>query len=70
MTKKDSAEKTVVVKNKFGGGSGTIYSLGLLGALVYFLSHATSFWIGALGILKAFFWPALLVYALLNFLKL
>jgi hypothetical protein len=43
--------------------------LGFIGALVYFIQMATSFWIGVLGFFKAIFWPAFLVYYLLEFLK-
>ena len=43
-------------------GSGAIYGLGMIGAAVYFISHAVSFGIGVLGFLKALFWPAFLVY--------
>ena len=42
--------------------SGAVYGLGLIGAAIYFISHATGFWIGVLGILKAIVWPVLLVY--------
>jgi hypothetical protein len=48
--------------------SAPVYGLGLIGAWVYYLSHATTFWIGALGILKGIVWPAMLVYELLNYL--
>lgn len=51
------------------GACGAIYGFGAVGAAVYFLQHATSFWMGALGILKAIVWPALVVYRLLDFLK-
>ena len=50
------------------GGSGAIYGMGFIGAAVYFISHATGFWMGALGVLKAIVWPALLVYEALKFL--
>lgn len=50
------------------GVSGGMYGLGWIGALVYFISHTTSFWGGVLGILKAFVWPAFLVYELLKHL--
>jgi hypothetical protein len=46
-----------------------IYGLGFIGALIYFLQAATSFWIGVIGFLKALVWPAFLVYYLLEFLK-
>jgi hypothetical protein len=42
--------------------SGAVYGLGFIGAVVYFISHATSFWIGVLGFLKAMVWPAFFVY--------
>ena len=51
------------------GSSGAVYGFGMLGAAIYFLQHAPTFWIGALGIVKAIFWPAVLVYELLKFLK-
>jgi hypothetical protein len=49
-------------------GSGAIYGLGFIGALVYYIGHAASFWMGVLGFFKALVWPAMLVYGLLNFL--
>lgn len=52
-----------------GAGGGAVYGLGFIGALIYFLIHATTFWGGVLGILKAIVWPALLVFQLLTFLK-
>jgi len=39
-----------------------VYGLGFVGAAVYFISHATSFWLGVIGFLKAIVWPAFLVY--------
>ncbi len=50
-------------------GSGAVYGLGLIGAAVYFVQHATTLWEGVLGILKAIVWPALLTFKLLEFLK-
>ncbi len=49
-----------------GGSSGAVYGLGMIGAWVYFISHATTFWMGVLGIFKGIFWPAMLVYEALN----
>lgn len=49
--------------------SSAIYGLAFIGALIYFLQHATGFWDGALGVLKAIVWPAVLVYELMDFLK-
>jgi hypothetical protein len=51
-----------------GGASEAVYGFGLIGAWVYFLSHATTFWMGALGILKGIVWPAMLVYEALKYL--
>ena len=52
-----------------GGGSEAVYGLGLIGAWVYYVSHAATFWMGALGILKGIVWPAMLVYELLKSLN-
>ena len=48
--------------------SGGIYGLGWIGALVYYICHATSIWGGVFGFLKALVWPAFLVYELLKYL--
>jgi len=45
-----------------------VYGLGVIGAAIFFIAKATSFWAGVLGILKALVWPAFLVYELLKFL--
>lgn len=45
-----------------------VYGLGMIGALIYFVSTASSFWAGVLGILKAIVWPAFLVYELMRYL--
>lgn len=47
---------------------GAVYGLGLIGAAIYFISHATTFWLGVLGFLKAIVWPAILVYHALHVL--
>ncbi|MCR4305710.1 MAG: hypothetical protein NUV73_01335 [Candidatus Daviesbacteria bacterium] len=52
-----------------GGPSGAVYGLGFIGALVYYIQHASDFWAGALGVLKAIVWPALLIYKALEFLR-
>lgn len=49
--------------NHTGNASGgAVYGLGFIGAAIYFISHATGFWMGVLGLLKAIVWPAFLVY--------
>lgn len=52
-----------------GAVGGGVYGLAFIGALVYFLQQADSFWMGVLGLLKAMVWPALLVYHLLGLIK-
>ena len=52
-----------------GGPASAVYGLGFLGAAIYYVQHAATFWIGMLGVLKAIVWPAILVYDLLRFLK-
>lgn len=54
------------MKEKMRGGSGAAYGLGMIGAAVYFISSATTFWMGVLGFVKALVWPAILVYELLK----
>lgn len=39
-----------------------VYGLGLIGAAIFYISQATSFWMGVIGLLKALVWPAFLVY--------
>ena len=53
-----------------GAGGGAAYGLGLIGALVYYIQTATSFWDGVYGVFQALVWPAFLVYGLLHSLKL
>ncbi len=45
-----------------------VYVLGFAGAVIYYISNATTFWIGVIGFLKALVWPGFLVYELLKFL--
>jgi hypothetical protein len=49
-------------KVKCGAGGGAIYGIGIFGALIYFWQHAASFGAVILGLVKAIFWPALIVY--------
>lgn len=43
------------------GASGAVYGLGLIGAAIYFIGHAVTFWAGVLGFLKAIVWPVFLI---------
>jgi hypothetical protein len=49
-------------------GGGALYFIGFIGAAVYYISTATGFWNGVLGVLKALVWPAFVVYGLLSFI--
>ena len=49
--------------------SSKVYGLGFVGAVIYYVSHATTFWMGVLGVLKSIVWPAFLVYEALKFLE-
>ena len=53
-----------------GASSGAVYGLGLIGAAIYFISHAATFWMGVLGFLKALVWPAIFVYEIFKHLAL
>jgi hypothetical protein len=54
--------------NKNGILSG-IYGMAFLGGVVYYIQHADTFWAGVLGFFKAIFWPAVLMYKVLELLK-
>lgn len=47
---------------------GAIYGLGFIGSAIYYISTATTFWMGVLGFLKAIVWPVFLVLESLKFL--
>lgn len=48
---------------------GGVYGLAFIGAAVYYIQHATSFLDGLLGVLKALVWPAMLMFKVLELLK-
>ena len=43
-----------------------MYGLGFIGAVVFYIQHADTFWAGVVGLLKAIVWPAFLVYEALK----
>ena len=43
-----------------------VYGIGLIGAAIFYISTATSFGMGVLGVLKALVWPAFLVFEALK----
>jgi hypothetical protein len=53
---------------KSSADSGAIYALGFIGSVIYFISTATDFWMGVLGVLKALVWPAVIVFELFVFI--
>ncbi|MDD2657067.1 MAG: hypothetical protein PHD04_00165 [Candidatus Pacebacteria bacterium] len=50
-----------------GGGMGCVYGLGFVGAAIYYIQLAPTFWAGVVGFLKALVWPAFLVYNALTY---
>lgn len=63
VTNSSNTRKTDCSANHSGhASSGAVYGLGLIGAAVYYISVATTFWCGVVGFLKALVWPAFLVY--------
>lgn len=52
-----------------GGGSSSVYGIGLIGAWVYYFKHVTTFRQGMEAFFKGLVWPAILVYEALVFLK-
>ncbi len=45
-----------------------VYGLGFIGAVIFYIGTATSFWMGVVGFLKAIVWPIFLVHMALQFL--
>ena len=69
--KKQKAKKNLFKRGKeekacSNSGTGSFYFLGFIGASIYYLQQAPSFWQGVLGILKAAIWPVFLVHKLLG----
>lgn len=50
------------------GNGNAIYGLGVVGVLFYFLQGTTTFVAVMMGIGKAVFWPAILMFKLLTYL--
>lgn len=53
---------------KYCHGCNAVYGLGFLGAIAFFISQATTFWMVVIGLLEAVVWPAFLVFELFKFL--
>jgi hypothetical protein len=58
----------MMVKHQ-GGGSDTVYAIGMIGAWVYYIGRATTNEERFKGFLKGLVWPAFLVYALFELLN-
>jgi hypothetical protein len=68
VRRKATTAKTQKVKcSSMAGCSGCAYFLGFIGAAIYYISAASGFWAGVLGVLKALVWPAFLVFEVLKF---
>lgn len=52
-----------------GGGGDAVYALGIIGAAVYYVQHASGFLGIILALLKALVWPAFVIYDLLRFIS-
>ena len=63
----EKTQRTKVVYR--GASSAPIYGLGLIGAWVYYLGTASTFWMGVLGFFKGIVWPAMLVFELMRYLN-
>ena len=63
---RDLQKPKVVVQ---GGSSDSVYGLGFIGALVYFIGQAKDLREGVIGFFKAIVWPAILVYEIFKLLK-
>ncbi len=50
-------------------GGGAIYGLGVVGALFYFLQNTVTLGAVLVGIAKAVFWPAFVVFRLLTLMQ-
>lgn len=56
------------MKNKEQGMISGIYGMAFIGALIYYIQHATSFPDGLIGVIKALFWPAVVMHKVLELL--
>lgn len=59
--------RTKVVHHR--GGADAVYGLGMIGAMIYFIGQAPTFWLGVLGFLKGIVWPVFVVLELMKFLN-
>ena len=69
QTQAVSGERTRT-KVIYQGAGQAVYGLGFIGALIYYIQHAATLGMGLLAVLKAMVWPAMIVYRVLEMLKL
>ena len=69
----DEQNNTHEHRGSKGGNSagmcGGVYGMAFVGAAIYFIQHAQSFWGGVLGFFEAVVWPAVVMYKVLDLLK-
>ena len=46
--------------------AGVVYFLTVIGAAIFNIQHAATFWLGILGFLKALVWPIFVMYKVLD----
>jgi hypothetical protein len=54
---------------KDNGLLGVIHGMAFIGGAVYYIQHADTIWTGVLGVIKALFWPGVLMFKILELLK-
>jgi hypothetical protein len=64
-----SSKRSVEVINKGGGPAGFVLFVAWFGALVYFVQNSVGFGGFIMGVLQSFVWPALVLYRVLQILK-
>ncbi|OQB05904.1 MAG: hypothetical protein BWY19_00683 [bacterium ADurb.Bin212] len=79
MTQKNDKDKNIECecnlppkhwfKHHHDGGMGAIYCMGIIGVAVYNVQQVSGFWPDVLAIIKAFFWPAYLLYKVFSNLQ-
>jgi hypothetical protein len=65
---KDTHYHSKVVHNN--GILGGAYFLTIIGAAIYFVQHSSGFWGALIGVLQALVWPVVVMYKVLELLKL
>ena len=64
--KKKERMKNLCSMDNCNSCGGAFYGFGFIGAVIYYISTATGFWMGVLGVLKALVWPVFVVLKILG----